>query len=495
MNFRKILIILIASTGIFSASAASLNDLLVKYLENDLDMQKLQLECSKAALDLEQSNLNNLIQLNLSTGQMTLKPSASGTVFVLEPSVSVSVPGLNNLGVSASGKVQFGEDSSINKGESVSGTSNAKIKLQAELLGGTREKSKVTRLNAERKFLNAKRAVQKRALTGEKEFYSELKNLYSLALNVTSCEQELYEKDLDFSLVKAKGYVPSSSSYRTSELKYRTAVRNLNDAKRDFVHQQNVFALKCGINYDLEKSSDGKADREIMFETAWNFLPQEIPEVQVVNLRDLAKENFSEIEAARWNQFINELSRNAEKDFTLTAGGGYTFSNSTSASDTIDASLGLKWQGITGTAGVSFPAASDKDPFYTMSVGVNPFGFKSSSIDKQKIQLAKKQEEIAIKQAEENFQTAIVNIYSNLGDLRWKKMSNKEELEVYQQLLKDTENWFKQGIVKESEYKNSKVNYQRAKISCLENAVDFIIFNDEVKMMFVENSISGKNGE
>ena len=157
--------------------------------------------------------------------------------------------------------------------------------------------------------------------------------------------------------------------------------------------------------------------------------------------------------------------------------------------------MGLKWQGITGTAGVSFPAASDKDPFYTMSVGVNPFGFKSSSIDKQKIQLAKKQEEIAIKQAEENFQTAIVNIYSNLGDLRWKKMSNKEELEVYQQLLKDTENWFKQGIVKESEYKNSKVNYQRAKISCLENAVDFIIFNDEVKLMFVENSISGKNGE
>ena len=71
----------------------------------------------------------------------------------------------------------------------------------------------------------------------------------------------------------------------------------------------------------------------------------------------------------------------------------------------------------------------------------------------------------------------------------WAKQSDEEEYTLYAQLENDTATWYKQGIVAESDYKAAQVNKEKARITCLVNAVEFIIYNDETKLLFHTDSV------
>jgi hypothetical protein len=480
-------------------SDKTLTDLLTGYLQNDLELQKLTANAKSASLLLEQTNIENGISLNLSTGSMILTPSSDGTSFTLSPALSASVAKWNNTTLSLSTDLTVS-----NTEENQNGLENLSLTLSTQIIGTARKQSQLENLKAKRQLILAKRNVENRALSAEKEFYTDLKELLNEAANVLANEQDLYEEEVEFKKIQAQGYAKTSSSYRTQALKVRTANRTLEESKRNFVYLQNVLATKCGkeLTRYTDKPKDAEEAKE-RFETslneAWAFLPSSIPYVEAVELRDYKKENYTKIESATYDIELGKLTRDAQGDFSLDANAGYTFKNTQGLSstsqgrDTIDAGASLSWKGLSLNAGVSFPFSSENNiPFYKMSLGFSPSQIRLSQIQSEQNALDEQIEQIALKDAEEDFRTQMVSQRTTLSNLNWAKMSDAEELELYTQLEKDNENWFKQGIINESDYKASQVNKKKAEITCLVNAVEFIIYNDTIKLLFVNEEADEK---
>lgn len=445
--------------------------LLSGYLANDLQLQSLSLTAQSASLSDKKTNINNGIALSLSTGTMVLKSSSSGTSFTVEPTISASIPQANNTSVSLTGTAEVSSD------ETVSGLEDVSLKVSTDIISGNTLARKVTLLKSSRALLEAQRAVQDRAVSVEKEFYTELKALLNQAATVLTDEQDLYDDEVDFKTIVAQGYANTSSTYRTAELKVRTSTRTLAEAKRTFVHDQTVFASKCGI-----KSSSASDDAA--FTAAWNFLPSVIPTVEGLDVSSFSKDEYTSIESATWSKYVGELTREADKDLTLSANAGYTFANSNTNSDTVDTGLSLSWKGLTATAGVSIPVASNSTNAYTLGFTFTPSGIALAQINEQQKTLDAKLEDVAISSANDSYNTAVVSQNTTLSDLVWAKQADAEEYETYSQLEKDMASWYKQGVITESDYKAAQVNKEKARITCLVNAVEFIIYNNETKLLF-----------
>ena len=58
---------------------------------------------------------------------------------------------------------------------------------------------------------------------------------------------------------------------------------------------------------------------------------------------------------------------------------------------------------------------------------------------------------------------------------------------MYSQLEYDMDNWLKQGSVTQSDYLDAANGREKARMNQLINAVEKIIYNNNVKMMFVRN--------
>ena len=56
---------------------------------------------------------------------------------------------------------------------------------------------------------------------------------------------------------------------------------------------------------------------------------------------------------------------------------------------------------------------------------------------------------------------------------------------MYKNLASDSEKWLSQGIITESDYLAAVNNREKAKINMLVNKVEQIIYNNEVKLLFV----------
>ena len=57
---------------------------------------------------------------------------------------------------------------------------------------------------------------------------------------------------------------------------------------------------------------------------------------------------------------------------------------------------------------------------------------------------------------------------------------------MYSQLEYDMDKWLEQGSVTKSDYLDAANNRDKAQMNILINAVEKIIYNNEVKMMFVK---------
>ncbi len=495
--------LLLVSSFIFAQentnSSNTLTELLTGYLQNDLELQKLSANAKSASLLLEQTEIENSLTLNLSTGSMVLSPSADGRTFTLLPSATMSVPKWNNTSLSLSTELTAG-----NAGSDKNSIENLSLSLSTEIIGTSRKQSQLKKLKAQRSLLLAKRELENRALSAEKEFYTDLKELLKEAANVLANEQTLYEEEVEFKKIQAQGYAKTSSSYRTQELKVRSAGRTLEESKRNFVYLKNVLAAKCGQENEhyADKPKNAEEAKKRFDDTlnkAWAFLPTSIPQVEAVELKDYKKENYAKIESASYDIELGKLTRDAQSDFTLSANAGYTLKNtsglssSSSGRDTIDGGASINWKGLALTAGLSFPLTAENNmPFYNFSLTFSPSQIRLSEITDEQNALDETLEQIALKDAEEDFRTQMVSQRTSLSNLKWAKTSDAEELELYTQLEKDNENWFKQGIINESDYRASQVNKKKAEITCLVNAVEFIIYNDTIKLLFVSEETQNK---
>lgn len=467
---RSISFILIAFSSFLSYAEPSLQG----YLENDLELQNLALEVQKAKLALKQSSINNGIDVNLSTGTAKFTFSESGTAISLEPSVSLSVPQAMDLSFSASSEISITMDSAA--------VTNTSLGINADIISGSTITRKINLLKAQRTLLSAKRKLQNRALEAEKEYYTELKNLYNTAISIISTQTDLYDDKISFQEIQAKGYSKTSSKYRTAQLKVLSDEHEVETKIRDLEHDCFVFASKCNTTL-----KDGELPQE--------FLPKQIPVVDAINIDDYPQTTYTKIEQASYDQMIAELERQANKEFTLSLGTGYTFQNSSSKNssgkynDTIDISASSGWNGLTLGAGINLPLTQDNfDPIVKLSASVNPNKFRTASITKQTDELNRRQEQITIISAIDEYKTAVVDKKQELEDIRWSKETNSQTYDMYLTLANDLKQYLDSGVITESEYLSAFANKESYRIKMLLDDINLIIYNNETKLLFYRDN-------
>ncbi len=440
--------------------------LLLSYVENDSELKNLTLAAKKTALSYESTKIDSGFDVTLSTGTITLKTSDDGNTLTAKPSVKASLPQASNLSVAA--QTNYSSESADSK------LSDTSVSVGVDIISSAVISNKLTKLKAERSVTEAQRKIEKRAIAAEKEFYTELKGLLTSINSIMTKRQTLYEDSIDLEAKKIQGYSKSSSTYRQAELKVISDQHEIESAIHSFKYNCIVFYKKCG--YDLE--IDDKAD-------LMSFVPAGIDEVEPVDVTQFDKELYSEIENANWTYYINSMERSAKKTYSLSANAGYTFDNTSTKSDSIDAGVSGTIGGLTLGAGISLPVGNSTTPAYTFSATLNPNTFRKNSITKQQNELTEEQELLAIKTAEASYETKVVELQQKLDTLLWEKKTAEENISMYDDLEKDMARLYKTGYVSETDYLSSKNNLNSSIIKKISNLIDLIIYNDDVVTNFV----------
>ena len=446
--------------------------LLLSYVENDAELKNLILAAKKSALSYQSAKIDTGFDVTLSSGSVTLQVNDDGTKLTAKPSVKMSLPQASNLSVTA--QTNFSSESSNTS------LSNTSVAVGIDIISSAVISNKLTKLKAERAVTEAQRKIEKRAIAAEKEFYTALKNLLSSINTIMTKRQTLYEDSIDFEAIKVQGYSESSSTYRQAELKVISDQHEIDSAIHSFKYDCVVFYKRCG--YDLE--IDDKAD-------LMSFVPSGIDEVEPANILKFDKALYTEIENANWSYYINSMERSSKKNYGLSASAGYTFDNSITNSDSIDAGLSGTFGGLTVGAGISLPVKSSQSsisPAYTLSASLNPNTFRKNSITKKQNVLTEEQELLAIQTAESAYETKVVEFQQKLDTLLWEKKTVEENISMYGDLEKDMAQLYQQGYINETDYLSAKNNLNSSIIKKISNLIDLIIYNDDVISNFVSEN-------
>lgn len=464
---KRFFLIPFISFLLFSVSIAEPS--LEGFLQNDLELKNLALEVKKSVLANKNVSIENGVDITLSTGTANFRFNGDDSSISFNPSAKISVPQINNLSVSASSKIKL--DNGINN------SSDTSVSLSVDLISGTMTERKIALLKSEREVLVAKRNLQNRALEAEKEYYAKLKSLFSAASEISVAQNNLYDDTVDFDEIKAKGYSSSSARYRQAELKVLSDNHEVETKIHELEHDCAVFASECGSFFEPGTNPS-------------DFLPEEIPQIESVDILSFQKKFYTKIEEAEYKHKIAAMERNSEKNFSLAATAGYTFKNSNtsfsdndSKSDTVDVGISANYKGLTFGAGVYLPIDGES-PTYSASASVNPNSFRSTKIKKQTDSMNEEQELIAIQSAENDYDTDIVDKQTELDDIKWSKETNLKTYEMYVNLADDMQHLLKQGIVKETEYLDAFANKELYRFKLLINDIDIIIYNNEAKLLF-----------
>lgn len=505
------LFILFYVTQVFAET--NLNSLLLGYLKNDLTLQKYMLTAQSKALSFDASKISNGMSFTLSSGTVKIQTSSDGTKYTFTPSASLGLPSLNDTKITASLPVTMksGYENTESGVLETNGTylENGNVKLSTGIITSAPLKRKVTLLEAERAYIEAERSAQNQALTVENEFYTNLKSLYNYAAKVLTARKDLYDDEIDLKVLTAQGYSKTSSSYRRKYLEIQSDRRNVFESLRTLERETAIFAVKCGAEYEQVfnpvaavpgAKADGSDEGQKAYDAVMAFLPGEIPSVEMEDVLSYDAEKYTKSESAAWTKYINELKRKTDYSLEVGAYGGYTFNESISRYDTIDGGITFDWRGITASAGVSLPTSQNLLPFktsgfgqtstspvYTFSISLNPNTWRLSSIDKKQDELNAQIDLITEKSASDDYDTGLLEKLTERGDLSWSEKSYAEEYDMYAQLESDMAKWYAGGSVTESDYLDAKNSREKARINILINAVEKIIYNNNVKMMFVEN--------
>ena len=502
---KKILGVTLAFSLFTAAfSENNLPSLLFGYLKNDLTLQKATLTAQNKALSYDASKINNGISLTLSTGTVKIQSSSDGTKYTFTPSATLGIPEWNDTKLTAS--FPMTKKSGYNIEENGTYLDNGSVKISTGIITAAPLKRKITLLEAERAYIEAERAAQNQALTVENEFYTNLKTLYTYVTKVLTARNDLHDDELDLRVLTAQGYSKTSASYRKKYLECQSDRRNVNEALRKLERETAVFAVKCGVEYTRvfdPNTFDPEKAEEISrqaFTSVMTFLPTDIPAVEMEDALSYKAENYKDTESAVWSKYIGDLKLKSDYTLELGAYAGYTFNESTSKYDTVDGGITFDWHGITASAGVSVPTGDNlfplksstsgsqtsKSPVYTFSLTLTPNTWRLASIDKKQDELNSQINEITVKSAADDYETAVLDKLSERGDLSWSEKSYAEEYDMYSQLEYDMDNWLKAGSVTESDYLDAADSRDKAQMNMLINAVEKIIYNNKVKLMFVK---------
>ena len=471
---KKLIFCLCAFLNIFLYANETKFDcaqLLNSYLEHDLTLQKLLLEVSKSELNLKLSKIENGFDILLSTGNMIFYPGngASDSQITMKPSISAKIPSFNNLTASVSTEYEYKSSSEKNELE------NTKIAFSVDAISSEEILSKISVLKSERALLEAKRLLQTSSLASENRFYTELKSILLYINDIFTYFQTVYTDKLHLETLKAQGYSSSSSTYRVQEMKVSSGEHDIETALHNLRLKFIVFYQNCGIKIDFTD------ENKFM-----DFVPENIPVVEALSFSDYEKENFSEIENAKWIHQINEMVRSSDKFFSMGVNAGYTVKNSSTSSDTLDAGISTTIGGLNLASSLSFPLGLEGfTPAVSVSMSVSPNLFRKKNITTEQNSLSSQQEVLDIQEAYDNYETSLISYNQACVNLEWEKKSVAENFVLYKENESDLYKYYKSGIVSESEFLSAKNNRQLYEIKILINRLEYILYNNEVLSEFV----------
>lgn len=472
--------VLFSVAKLFPIELIPTSQLLLAYLENDKSLKELAIDVEKQKLSNQSSELDKEFNIKLSTGDMKMTFGEDGN-FSVKPKVTMDFPEYSNLKTELSTGVSVKDKTSL---------SDAKLGVSVDIISTFGAQRDIDKLKSERSLLEAERKIQKEAISVEKSFYTELKKLISTASSIVNKKQDLYEAMISFEKVKAQGYSKQSVTYRQAEMKVYSDNHDIENSIRSLRHDYIVFYKKCG--YDIEFSTD----MDFM-----ELIPNDIEEVELLSIRDFSPSNYAETEEAVWNHKIKSMERQLNNNFSLAATGGYTFKNTELDNDdvseknatkkepvnTIDVGLKSSIGGLDLSLGSSIPVTGEKkSPSITLSVDVTPNTYKKKKITEQQNVFDEEKELMNIDSARSNFGTFVVDALKQKEDLLWEKQSNDESYELYANQEKELANWYKQGVISQSEYLSAKNNMQSSFVKKIENLIDRIIYNNDIKSKFVQ---------
>ncbi len=483
-----------------------LSSLLTGWLSNDLELQKKTLEAKSKALSLKSTQISNGFDIQLSSGAVTVQTDISGSTTVyVNPSVSVDFPAAADSGL------DFDLTYRIEDGKKT--VTDGSLSLTADIVSSSVKERKITLLEAERELTQAKRAVEDRAVKAEKEFYENLKKLYNYAVSIHTAKNDLYDDETDLRVLETKGYSKTSASYRQQALKVESGRRDVMEKQRILERETAVFALKCGKEFTrISGTGTGKESAEKRSEAAYEavlaFLPDAVPAVKNVKIFDFKREDYVSIESAEWDKYIAQLKRDADRDLTVSATGEYIFNSSTSYYDDAGGRLNFNWKGLTASAGAYVPTGrnafgiddiyktkQNDNPYFQFSLAISPNEWRLSKIEKEQDKIDIQKEKIAVQAAVDEYESAVLEKVSTFHDIKWSQASYAEEYDMYTKLEQDMAKWLEQGLVTKNDYLDALNSREKARINTMINAIDLIIFNDEVKLLFHDsNSSDVKNG-
>lgn len=438
------------------------NPTLDGYIKHDLSLKTLVIEVKKSELSRKDTRLDNGFYIKIATGAITFFNTGERYDAKFEPSVNASLPVASNLSVGVSSKVTTQSD--------VDNITDTKLSFSIDVISGAMLTRKAALIQADRAYLVAKRNLRNGTISCEKEYYTALKALYSQYSAIIALKKELYDDKIDFDDTRAKGFSASSSKYRLAQMKVATDEHNIDVKTRLLRSDCAVFASKCGITFE---DTDNIED----------FLPSNIDAVPLFNIADFKKEDYAKIENANFSHEYEALKRRADKNFSFKINGGYTFNNSTSNSDTVDTGLTAGVSGIDISAGVSFPIDSPK-PIYTTSATIIPTQFIKRKITTDTGKCNNQEELIDIDKALLDYDSDVIKMNQQRSDIEWSIKTDGESYNLYKTLALDMEDNYRRGIITQSESLASTTNREDYRTKLIMDAIDSIIYNDDVTLLF-----------
>lgn len=446
-------------------------ELLAAYLERDSELKNLALELQKSKLNNELTQIDKGFYLKLSSGDMTFT-FGDNSSFKVYPGVNATLPQYNNLGLNVSGQM------SVQNGQASFDSASAKVSV--DILSSNKTEREISLLKSQRSVLEAQRALTSKAVEKEKTFYKNISSLLSSILNIVSKKNSLNDEYIEFEKIKLQGYSKTSSSYIKEEMKVMNLEHELEAAIHSLITDYKIFYFDCGYEIEIP------ADTDFV-----QLIPDDIPIVEAVDINNYTAENYKQIESNLWNQKIKQMSRDAAKDFTLSANGGYTYKNSTTGnSNTVDAGVAAAYGGIGVDAGVHVPVSAGDDgaasPSVSLGITYTPNTFKKNKINDQLTEIEIEQEQMKVDSAYTDYEEAVREMKIQLEDIKWSEETNNKNYKMYVDVEKEMLDYYKRGFISERDYVSATINTIQSKVKGLINRIDLIVYNDDVKTKFVE---------
>jgi hypothetical protein len=456
----------IKNTGNETKQTNSIEVYLAGYLDHNLDLQQLLLDVEEAQAELYEVNIDNGVDVELSTGDSTLTFSDDVEIYTA-PSMTVTIPDANNTSITASVPVTVTLDDSTE-----TDLEDAGISLSTEIISSTKNESSLTREKYQRAITEAMQAVETKKISLQLDFWESVGEIYTADQTMKTDADDLYDNQIDFDTIIAQGYPESSSKYRTAQLELKESEFTVEKDKRDLQDLLEDFAYSCGVEIGTI------IDLPAIDEKYYN--------ISLVSFDDYNQGNFIDLENVVWDYTYNEKLRNAQSDFTLSfdAGYGYYTEYDTDAANEVSTGLTATYKGLTTSLGISTTVEDPTEPSVTFSFSYDFGTTKLKSVYDMLDEIDEKGELLDISSAIESWIEYRQDALSEKSTLEWTREQNAEQLALYKEMYEDSIKWYEDGNIPETDLLQAKNSYETKIDDSIITIIDCITYNLEIEELF-----------